>query len=174
MHTPITGGWSKRGFSILWGTSALAQIARLDEVVSVRGLLALAQSWPEVLPSGGGRTLVVAGIEGCLDAFAPSDAMRWLEEDLKARILGFQEHYEGGTGLVLWIPGGKPPRITMDPAKESYSWACAAPHGDSPLPLGRILWGGAENDVRRILDPANANQDPDGPAWIGLHHPRIS
>ena len=42
------------------------------------------------------------------------------------------------------------------------------------VPVGRCLWAGADSDTRRILDRREANQDPDGAAWIGLNHPRIS
>jgi hypothetical protein len=42
------------------------------------------------------------------------------------------------------------------------------------VPVGRCLWAGADSDTRRILDGREANQDPDGAAWIGLNHPRIS
>jgi hypothetical protein len=62
----------------------------------------------------------------------------------------------------------------MSASTEEYFWSCALPHAGVKLPLGRMLWAGAESEVGRILDPAEKNQDFDGPAWIGLHHPRIS
>ena len=65
-------------------------------------------------------------------------------------------------------------RIRMAPAADSYHWQCAHPWTDTKIPLGRLLWGGAESDVGRILDPGERNQDADGPAWVGLYHPRIS
>ena len=65
-------------------------------------------------------------------------------------------------------------RVRMTRATESYVWHFAPPWQGQTLPLGRILWSGAESDVGRILDPREENQDFDGPAWVGLHHPRIS
>jgi hypothetical protein len=112
-------------------------------------------------------------MEGVIDTLAPDDAERWLEEDLKPRIFSFQEEYEGQAGLVFWLPSGRQ-RIHMTRATESYLWHCAPPSNGKTLTLGRILWGGAEADVGRILDTREKSQDCDGPAWIGLHHPRIS
>jgi hypothetical protein len=62
----------------------------------------------------------------------------------------------------------------MRPASDEYVWRCAPPFGQQDLPLGRVLWGGAESDAGRILDPDVKDHDFDGAAWIGLHHPRIS
>ena len=165
--------WSRRGVSLLWGPQLLAEIAKPEDVLSIRGFFDLARKWPEDLPSGGGSTLVVAGVEGCLDLLPPEDAEHWLEEDLRPRVLGFQEEYESQTALVLWLPGGGN-RVRMTRASESYLWHCGPPWTAQTIPLGRILWSGAENDVGRILDPREKNQDADGPAWVGLHHPRIS
>jgi hypothetical protein len=53
----------------------------------------------------------------------------------------------------------------MKPATEEYLWRCALPFGQQDLPIGRILWGGAEGDAGRILDPDDRTQDFDGAAW---------
>src|SRR5713101_1792525 len=90
--------WSRRGLSLLWGAETLADLARPDEVVPIRTFFALASMWPNELPSGSGKTLVVAGVEGVVDALSPDDAEKWLEEDLKPRLFGFQEEYEGQAG----------------------------------------------------------------------------
>lgn len=165
--------WSRRGLSLLWGPELLAEIAKPEEVLSIRAFFELARQWPEDLPSGGGRALVVAGVEGCVDLLPPLEAQIWLEEELRPRMLGFQEEYESQTSLVFWLPEGRR-RVRMTRATESYIWNCAGPWTNQTIPLGRILWGGAESDVGRILDPREKNQDFDGPAWVGLHHPRIS
>ncbi len=165
--------WYRRGLSLLWGPELLAEIAKPEEVLSIRGFFELARKWPEDLPSGGGQTLVVAGVEGCLDLLPPPEAATWLEEELRPRLLGFQEEYESQTALVFWLPAGRQ-RVRMTRAAESYVWHCAPPRQGETLPLGRILWSGAESDVGRILDPREKSQDFDGPAWVGLHHPRIS
>jgi hypothetical protein len=165
--------WSRRGLSLLWGPELLAEVAKPEDVLSIRGFFDLARNWPQDLPSGGGRTLVVAGVEGCVDLLPPAQARIWLEEELRPRVLAFQDEYESQAALVLWLPDGRR-RVRMVPATESYVWVCAGEWRNETIPLGQCLWSGAESDVGRILDTREKNQDFDGPAWIGLHHPRIS
>lgn len=165
--------WRHRGLSVLWNAPALFEIARADEAVSIRQFFALSRAWPDELPSVGGDTVVVAGVEGCLDSLAPADAEAWLDQELRPRLLSFQDEYEGQAGLILWLPAGKQ-RVTMKAATEEYFWRFAPPFGQQDLPIGKLLWGGAEGDAARILDPDERTQDFDGAAWIGLHHPRIS
>jgi len=173
MHLLRQRRWTCRGFSLLWEPTALASIANPEQVVSMRQLFALRNDWPEELPAGGGDALVVAGLEGCLDALEADDAVTWLESDLKSVVLDFQEYYTGDAALILWLPSGSK-RIRMLPATEQYTWSLPAPHADRTIDLGRCLWAGAETDVARILDSDDPNADYDGPAWVGLHHPRIS
>jgi hypothetical protein len=165
--------WSRRGLSLLWGAEALSRIAQPDQVVSVRQLFALSRAWPEDLPAVDGNAVVVAGVDGCLDALGPEDATQWLEEDFRRIVVGFQDRYENQAALILWIPDGRR-RIAMPRATEEYEWHCSGSDLGKTVPVGRCLWAGADSDTRRILDSREANQDPDGPAWIGLNHPRIS
>jgi hypothetical protein len=170
----LTGDvWKRRGFSLLWGERALSELAKPRNVQSIRQFFAMVDHWPEKLFDNDGDTLIVAGLEGCLDLLPPAEAETWMESDLWPAILAFQAEYVLEAALVFWLPTGKN-RIRMNRATESYSWICSAPHSNQHLDLGRILWAGAEADVNRIMDPSSTNPDPDGPAWIGLHHPRLS
>jgi hypothetical protein len=167
------GSWGRRGVTLLWGPNALPGLAGPGEIRPIRAFFELAQQWPESLPSGSGSRLVVAGLEGSLDALTPDEAALWLEEDVRPQILNFQTEYDSQCALVFWLPSGRK-RIRTAGATDAYSWSCAPPFADQILPLGRILWAGAEQDTGRILDPREADQNIDGPAWIGLQHPRIS
>jgi len=165
--------WTRRGCSLLWSFEALAKVATPPQVVSMRQFVELARKWPADLPSGGGRALVVSGLEGCLDVLDPAGAEKWLERDLKELILSFQDEYEGQAALIFWLPSGRG-RISMAGASEEYHWAHRAGDSENRLHLGRLLWSGAENEVERIMDTDDQNADYDGKAWAGLHHPRIS
>lgn len=165
--------WKRRGVSLLWGSEALSGLAQPQQVVSIRQFFAMVGQWPEDLPCNGGNTLVVAGMEGCVDLMDPVEAETWLKSDLLPAVLAFQDEYSLEAALVFWLPTGKN-RVKMNRATEVYSWVCSAPHSNQHLDLGRILWAGAEADVGRIIDPDCTNSDPDGPGWIGLHHPRLS
>jgi hypothetical protein len=172
VRTRNNQGWPRRGFALLWDPDFLAKLGDPSEVVSLRRFFALAKDWPDDLPAAGGDALVVSGLEGCLDVLKSADATRWLEHDLRNAILSFQDYFEGQAGLILWTPSGRS-RINMNRATEEYFWK-HRDTGEDGLPLGRLLFSGAENEVERILDTDDASADSDGKHWIGLHHPRIS
>ncbi|WP_263354237.1 hypothetical protein [Acidicapsa acidisoli] len=165
--------WTRRGMNLLWDGKALSALAEPQSVVSIRQFFAMIGNWPADLPCNEGKALVVAGLEGCLDIMKPGDAERWLDQHLGPAIDAFGRKYELGAALVFWMPTGKN-RFRMNAASEAYSWLCSAPHGHERIEIGRILWAGAEADVRRIIDPKCANSDADGPAWIGLNLTRLS
>ncbi|MEO7329178.1 MAG: hypothetical protein ABI193_11410 [Minicystis sp.] len=173
MRTVRSDGWKRRGFSLLWDPRVLAEILAPGAVLSMRELFALRKQWPEALPGAGGDALVVAGLDGCLDALSEPDAEAWIETDLKTIVLSFQEHYEGQAALILWVASGRT-RLGMDLADEQYYWKTTPGRDAARLPLGRCLWGGAEADVARILVSEEKTPDFDGEAFVGLHHPRIS
>ncbi len=75
--------WTRRGSSLLWDVDALAGVAKPAGVVSLRQLFLLARHWPADLPGTTGGAVVVAGLEGRLDALGSEDAETWLENDLK-------------------------------------------------------------------------------------------
>lgn len=165
--------WKRRGVSLLWGGETLSALAQPHSVVTIRQFFALVGNWPGELPCNDGNTLVVAGLEGCIDLLEPADAESWTKSELLPAVLAFQDEYGVEAALVFWMPTGKN-RVKMNRATEAYSWVCSAPHSNQHIDLGRILWAGAETDVGRIMDAGCINSDPDGPAWIGLHHPRLS
>jgi hypothetical protein len=165
--------WKRRGVSLLWAGETLSALSQPQNVVSIRQFFAMVGNWPGDLPSNDGDTLVVAGLEGCVDLLDPVEAEAWLKSDFLPAVLAFQDEYSLEAALVFWLPTGKN-RVRMNRATEAYSWVCSAPHSNQHLDLGRILWAGAEADVGRIIDPGCTNADVDGPAWIGLHHPRLS
>lgn len=172
VHVRYNQGWSRGGFALLWEVKSLKDLVEPSKVISLRQFFALKEKWPDVLPAANGNALVVSGLEGCLDVLDAKDAQRWVAEDLKAAILSFQEFYEGQGGLIMWLPSGRH-RITMKGSTEQYFWRHRASDGDG-LPIGRLLFSGAENDVCRLLDSDDAMVDYDGKHWIGLHHRRIS
>jgi hypothetical protein len=161
--------WTRRGCSLLWSPATLGALAEPAEVASMRSFFALTESWPYDLPSNNGDALVVAGLEGCLDVLSREDAATWIEQDLKPRIFGFQDEYQGDAALILWLPSGCD-RVRYVLASDDYVWSA---HGGGDLPLGRLIWAGAEDDAERIVIGGLA-ADPDGDAWAGMYHPRIS
>ena len=174
MNLQRGSGWMRRGFALLWDAAVLSKVVSPSAVASIRDFFAMTQSWwPEELPGAGGDALVVAGVEGCLDALGSDDGQAWLETDLKPAILSFQDEYQGQAALILWLPTGRS-RINMMPATEEYFWKDRSSQSAPGLPIGRCLWAGAESDAARIIVSDAPNPDVDGDAYVGLHHPRIS
>ena len=172
MKVQRDSGWMRRGVSLLWDASELSKVVSPNDVVSLRKFFAMAKAWPDNLPSGG-DALVVAGVEGCLDALTNEDGAKWLEGDLKQLILGFQEEYEGQAALILWLPSGRR-RITMVSATEQYFWTSGTQRNTPRVAIGQCLWAGAESDAARIIVSKKRHPDFDGDAYVGLYHPRIS
>lgn len=172
MKLPREDSWKRRGMTILWDPGTLADTIDPAAVCSMRDLFALPQRWPEDLPGAGGDALVVAGLEGCLDILDEEDAIAWLEHDLRGVILDFQNHYQSQAALIFWLPNGRN-RLVYHSTDSSYRWRLHHGRDEPALPLGRSLWGGAEDDAVRLLRQGAKNAD-DADAWLGLYHPRIS
>lgn len=157
--------WQRRGTSWVWDEEARNHICVASEVWSLRQFLRAKGNWPVDLPSNGGRTLVVAGLDGSLDLLTPDDAEIWLSEAIKPAVLSFQDEYEGEAALVFWLPGGHN-RIKAHPATDEVCWLCHSPNGHL-IDLGRILWGQANEYPQEILLR-------DGGKPAGLFHLRIT
>lgn len=157
--------WQVRGTSWVWDEEARNQICAASEVWSLRQFLRAKGGWPDDLPSNGGRTLVVAGLDGSLDLLTPGDAEAWLGDAIKPAILSFQDDWGSDGALVFWLPGGQN-RVRAHPATDEVGWLCHAPHGHQ-IDLGRILWGQANEYPQEILLREGAK-----PA--GLFHLRIT
>lgn len=157
--------WQRRGTSWLWDEEARNQICAATEVWSLRQLLRAAGNWPGDLPSNGGQTLVIAGLDGSLDLLTPTDAEIWLGEAIKPAILSFQDEYQGDAALVFWLPGGHS-RIKMRTTTDEVTWLCQSPHGHQ-IDFGRVLWGQANEYPQEILLRENTRA-------AGLFHLRIT
>ncbi|WP_340116149.1 hypothetical protein [Pelagibius sp. 7325] len=158
--------WQRRGISWIWDDEALAAVTKPSEVFSLRQLMRAAKDWPDDLPSNGGNTLIVAGLDACLDLLTPSDADNWLGSELKSAILSFQDAYSGEAALIFWLPKSER-RIHTDMATDAIRWRCAAPHSNENIEFGRILWGEAREYPQEIIMS-------EGGKPVGLFHLRIT
>jgi hypothetical protein len=158
--------WQRRGVSWIWDDEALNTVAKPSEVFSLRQFLRAGKDWPDDLPSNDGNTLVVAGLDACLDLLSPTDADRWLSNDLKSAILSFQDAYSGEAALVFWLPAGQR-RFHTEMATDAIRWRCSAPHAEQFIEFGRLLWGEAREYPQEILLAQGAKA-------AGLFHLRIT
>jgi hypothetical protein len=165
--------WIRFGTSLLWDAEALNSVCSPESVRSLREFLRLHEAgWPEdALKLVNNRTLVVAGLEAAMDTVNPEEAVEWLEKKVYQAVLDFQENVADGgreAALLLWLADRK--RLTHKAADNSYHWLCSGEHRQQSIPLGRCIWNGAEDSVRRIIT-TNADQKE---VWAGLFLPRIS
>lgn len=158
--------WQRRGTSWLWDEEARNSVCTADQTWSLRQFLQATGRWPEDLPSNDGRTLVVAGLEGSLDLLAPDQGEIWLGDTIKRAIHSFQDHYDGQAALIFWMPQGQN-RLRVQAATDEVSWLCGAPHRDSNVDFGRVLWGSANEYPQEILLR-------EGAKMAGLFHLRIT
>lgn len=157
--------WQRRGTSWVWDEEARNHLCSASEVWSLRQFLRTTGNWPDELPSNGGKTLVVAGLDGSIDLLASADTEAWLGDVIKPAILSFQDGYEGDAALVFWLPSGHN-RIKVQASTDAVSWLCHTPHGHQ-IDFGRVLWGEANEYPREILLR-------DGGKSAGLFHLRIT
>ena len=158
--------WQRRGTSWLWDAEALAQVCIASEAWSLRQFIQAAGKWPDDLPSNNDKTLVVAGLAGCLDVLAPIDAENWLGSVIKESILSFQEYYGGDAALVFWLPSGAG-RIIGNSATDAVIWRCGHPNTAESIDFGRVLWGEAHEYPQEIMLR-------EGIKAAGLFHLRIT
>jgi len=160
--------WTRRGCSLVWDAKALMSCAKPSEVVSLREFIAMSRNWPVDLPSNDGDALVVAGVEGCIDVLDDASAQTWVERDLRQVIFEFQDEYQNDAALLFWLPSGRT-RMHYALASGEYSWTSIT---GERLPLGRLLWAGAQSDAYRIDNAHNGAHNVEDAA--GMYHPRIS
>lgn len=174
MQSPLTGDvWTRRGISLLWDAQTLHDLCKPNEVISLRRFLRLlSEGWPDdSLPLVRDQALVMAGLEGCMDALPPQEACDWLEQTIYPAIISFQREVAGGAdqaALVLWLADGR--RIDYHTSDDTYYWHCGTEFKGQQIPLSRCLFNGAQSDLRRI----HVTRDRDPEHWAGLYHPRIS
>ena len=166
MKQVLDSVWQRRGVSWIWDDEAFSAVTKASEVFSLRELLRATKSWPDELPSNGGNTLVVAGLDACLDLLSPVHADSWLASDLKTAILSFQDEYSGEAALIFWLPTGQR-RFQTDLASDAVRWRCSAPHAQQEIEFGRLLWGEAREYPQEIILSHGGKP-------VGLFHLRIT
>ena len=166
MRQTVDTVWQRRGTSWLWDEEARNQVCVASEVWSLRQFLQSQGRWPDDLPSNDNQTLVVAGLDGCLDLLAPEQGEIWLGETIKSAILSVQDYYGGEAALIFWLPQGHS-RLKQLVTNDAVLWLCEAPYRENQIDFGRLLWGEANEYPQEILLR-------EGAKVAGLFHLRIT
>ncbi|MCC1497954.1 hypothetical protein [Alcanivorax sp. 1008] len=161
--------WKRKGINVLWSGEALSELNATSQVISLRRFFEFQQQgWPEDdMPLINDVALVIAGLDVAIDAMPREEAEEWLEKEVYNKILDFQDVFEGQLSLIFWMASKD--RWYEVPGDNAYEWHLDGSSRNQRLELGRCIWNGAQNGVRRIEADYNGKSQ-----WIGLHHHRIS
>lgn len=173
MSSPIAiDVWRRQGHSILWDAAELAALCGHNPPISLRQLLTLkASGWAgvdDVLIRD--RALVVAGLDGALDALHPNKATDWLEQSIYPAVLSFQKSVASGgseAALIFWFAEAR--RFTYRQAEQAAYWHCSSAQGAKEIPIGRCLWNGSEPNSQEIRMKSDT-----APKLSGYYLQRIS
>lgn len=165
MHDMSSSAWQRRGSSVVYSRHMLGPLIAAGCLVSLREALGWLRQWPDA-PPGNGHTVLVGGLETCLEVLSTGEAEDFLRRRVKPFILEFQSRWDQ-RGLVFGF-GCPSQRFRVD-AQENVLFS--HPQGGA-VHLSSCLWNGAAGqDLYRLLtkDPAT-NQ----PVLGGFHVRRLS
>lgn len=166
MREMSSSAWLRRGSSIVFDKQSLGPLISSGALVPLRAALGWASAWPAE-PPGGGRTVLVSGLETCLEVTSVEDAERFLSERIKPLILSFQEQWDQA-GLVFGF-GTPANSFEVTNMEEEVVFRR---RGDERVRLSRCIWDGSSTlNLMRLI----RETDPPGRViTVGYHVARIS
>jgi hypothetical protein len=171
MNPPLLDDvWKRKGINILWSGNTLSELGAASNVISLRRFFELYEAgWPDdQIPWINDSALMVAGLDVAIDALSPEEAEPWIEQQVYTKIQDYQTEFDSQCSLIFWMSDQN--RWKEKPGEVEYDWHLTGKYQGQLLPIGRCIWNGAQNGVRRIeTTDSNGKQH-----WIGLHHHRIS
>ena len=158
--------WLHQGSSVVFDQLTLGRLIADGYLMSLRQALGWMGDW-SAAPPGDAPTVLVSGLETCLEVLPPSDAEQFLRCRIKPFIYEFQRHW-GQRGLVFGVGvTGKAFRTTM--ADEEILFVRP---DRTRVRLSRFLWDGSSSlNVARLLREDGETRKP---ITVGYHVQRIS
>ena len=161
-----TDRWRRLGSSIVWDSAALAPLLTAGCLVSLREVLGWRKAWPSAPPCGS-DTVLVGGLEACLELLAPPEAEQFLRWQIKPLILNFQARWDQ-RGLVFGF-GAPENAFRVESTNEEILFIR---RDQSQVRLSFAMWdGSASLNLNRLMQPAGGAK---GKVTIGYHVQRIS
>jgi len=158
--------WRRLGSSIVWDSAALAPLLSAGCLVSLREALSWRKAWPADPPCGS-DTVLVGGLEACLDLLSRDEAEQFLRAQIKPLILDFQRRWDQ-RGLVFGFAASANAFI-VEPLSDEVLFVR---RNQSRVRLSFAMWDGSANlNLIRLVQPASNSK---GRTPIGYHVQRIS
>lgn len=157
--------WKRRGISVLWDGDTLSQFNAASKIISLRRFFELYEAgWPEdEMPFINDSAVMVTGLDVMIDALTPEEVVDWVEQQVYTKIQSFQSSVDN-CALIFWM--AEKSRWLENASENSYNWWLSDNYKQQNFPIGRCIWNGAQNGVKRIESSQGK--------WLGLYHQRIS
>lgn len=159
MREMTSSTWLRRGSCVIYEKQLLAPLIQSGCMVSLRHALGWMLAWPQQPPAEG-QTVLVGGLQTCLEVLPPTEAEDFLQKRVKPFIEEFQSYWPQ-CGLVFGF-GAHPNAFRITAMKEEIEFVRA---DKSAVRLSAPLWNGSGTlDMYQIfhLDPQSKHQSPAG------------
>jgi len=158
--------WKRRGSSVIFDKDLLSPLITGGCLVSLREALGWIGHWPAD-PPGSGESVLVGGLETCLQVLGADEGEQFLRRRIKTFIQEFQYHWEG-RGLVFGFATA-PSQFRITQPGEEVMFTIP---GGAEVRLSYGLWNGtATADMSQLIRVEHESRNR---VLGGFHVPRIS
>jgi len=161
MRDMSASSWLRQGSSIVFDKTKLGPLVTSGCLISLREALSWIEHFP-LAPKNGADTVLVGGLETCLDLLPASDAETWVRTHVRRFIVKFQNEWDR-RGLVFGF--STPNKVIHQISDDEVLFKS----NNKVIRLSHALWNGtATVDVARLVtDDREVNT-------VGYHVRRIS
>jgi hypothetical protein len=163
MREMSSSAWQRRGSSIVFHRNLLVPLIEAGAMVSLHEALSWLTNWPTDPPKGG-KTVLIAGLETCLEVMVPPEAENFLRRTIRPLLIECRSRWDQ-CGLIFGF-GCSEKRFCVDPQDNILFLSLDG----STIRLSEGLWNGAANDeLFCLMTPQEKNRDV-----VGGYHVRLS
>lgn len=168
----MSSAWQRRGSSLVWDPELLSPLLRENCLISLHHAL----SWihdplPANPPTGGGKSIIVVGLQPVLESLNPDQAFHFLRYNLQHLVLKVQDGYGSGVGLIFamncrwkqWrVDASEKAYLTLRPGQE--------------IEVTPALWNGVASEAQMIMVEGSTGKRTknNGSRVGGLYVPHFS
>ena len=150
MRELLNDRWLRGGSSIIFSPTLLTQLIQSDLQISLQEVLSWRQKWPSQPPKGD-RTVLVVGLETCLELLDADEAYTFLCKTIRPFIIEFQSTWDQ-RGLVFGFNSSER-QFKLDSEEQVIF---KGGKNNAQIHLSNGLWNGAASDeLYELIVPDN-------------------